>query len=587
MKRSLFLILFLFVFQVFSQDIQTIDGKKFYVHQVEKGNTLYSVSTKYGVSISDILNNNPEAEKGIKIGQNLYIPVVNAKEVNTSPAPVTNGVLDGKALEDSVKLTRFHIVSKQETLTGIAKLYAVSPTEIIKLNPGVDAGVKIGQRLVIPDAGNKSADSKAKTVVFYDTIIPHKVAKTETLYSISKRYMIPQKEIMAYNGIKTNTIQPESILYIPLKKEVYKPVEIRDVSQIKIEEKPKLPSNDFVFKKKDSYKVVIALPLGLSNTSEKFGTIATEFYMGAEYALDSLQKLGLNADVYVVDCSGDTTVFKTKLNTHKDADLLIGPFLGASMDVAARFCEINKIKIVNPLVGYTAPLKGNEFLTNAMTSDISLIEGLAAYLSKQAVGKIILVKPTANDMLLYNAFRNKLQILNAQNNIKFIECELADFPTYLAKGMNTTIVFPSREANAVTKFMNTLHQNNVKIGSGEVNVYGTKEWTSMNRVKNYYKNTYNFHFAMANDLDYKDANVIRFHNGFRQKYTTDLTKIAAQGFDVAFYFISRLLMDKEPKNLLMNDFSIRKISTTDGFENVATYIYKQIDFEYILQDKVK
>jgi hypothetical protein len=399
--------------------------------------------------------------------------------------------------------------------------------------------------------------------------------------------MVPQKDIVAYNGIKGNTLKPDETIYIPLKKEEYKPVEIRDVKAIKIDEKPKLPTNDFVFQKKDTYKVVVALPLGLGNTTEKFGTIATEFYMGAEYALDSLAKLGLNADVYVVDCSGDTTTFKTKLNTHKDADLIIGPFFGSSMDIAAKFSESNKIKIINPLVGYTKPLQGNEYVTNAMTSDVSLMEGLAVYVSKKvAGGKVLLIKPTAADMSLYNAFRNKLHLLNASTGVKFIECELTDFTGYLAKGVNTALIYPSRDANSVTKFMNILHQNSSKIGSGDINVYGTKEWTSMDRVKNYYKNTYNMHFAMANELNYSDANTIKFHKGFRAKFNTDLTKVMAQGFDVTFYFLSKMFMDKEPRNLLMNEFTIKKVSANDGFENTSTFIYKQVDFEYVLMDKV-
>ncbi len=584
MKKYL-LVFFLFVgFQTFAQTYETINGKKYIVHEVVPKNTVYSISKQYNVSVADIFNNNPEAEKGLTVGQKIYIPTTVTAELDNSNVKTTTVSGTGVSTNnEEVKLNRFHTVGKQETLYGIAKQYNVTINDIVKLNPNIEAGIQVGQRVIIPDATNKSNSSVSNIIVYYDTIIPHKVTNQETLFSISKRYMVPQKDIVAYNGIKNNAIKPGETIYIPLKKDEYKPVEIRDVKAIQTEIKSEVPKNDFVFKKKDNYKIVVALPLGLSTGNEKFSAVATELYMGVEYALDSLQKSGLNADVYVLDCSTDTSSFKTKLTAHKDADLILGAFSGAQMDVIANFGKTHKIKVVNPLLGYTKPLQNNEFVTNAMTSDISLMEGLAMHLAKNADGKILLVKPTANDMPLYNAFRNKLQALNS---VKFIECELTDFAGYFVKGVNTTIVYPSRDANSVTKFMNTLHQNSSKIGSN-INVYGTKEWTSMDKVKNYYKNTYNFHFSMGNDLDYTTANTKKMVRAFRAKYNTDMTKIMAQGFDVMYYFAMKLFLDKEPNNLIMNDFNIKKISNNDGFENVSTYIYKQIDFDYILQGKIK
>lgn len=584
MKNTLLLFLLLFSLSTFGQKKEVINGKEYIVHEVVKGNTLYSISKQYNISLSDVLNNNPEAEKGIAIGQKLYIPT--ETEVNEPKA--NNSILDGKAFDDSVKLKKYHIVAKQETLYSIARMYNTTLNDIVKLNPGIEEGIQIGQRIIIPDEVNKTNTSTSTNIIYYDTVIPHVVLKQETLYSISKRYIVPQKDIVAYNKIKNNTINPGTTIYIPLKKDEFKPIEIRDIPKLRIEERDELTKNEFVFKKKDSYKVVIALPFGLSNKDEKYRDVATEFYMGAEYALDSLQKSGLTADVFVIDCSGDTTAFKKKLAIHEDADIMIGPFLGSSMDAAAGFCKKNGIKIVNPLLGYTKPLQGNEFVANAMTSDITLMEGLATYLSKKEdAGKILLVKPSANDMPLYNAFRNKLQATNSTTGVKFIEIEMSEIPKYFTRGVNATIVYPSRESNAVIKFMNLVHQNNAKVGSGTISIFGTKEWTSMNTVKNYYKNTYNFHFSMANDLDYSKPETQRITSKFRRKYNTDFTKVMAQGFDVAYYFMSTLFLDKEPEQLIMNDFNVKRISNNDGFENVSTYIYKQSDFDYILLDKIK
>jgi len=53
-------------------------------HTVEKGETMYGISKKYGITISELLSKNPILTDGIKIGQVLIIPVVSSSETNTT-----------------------------------------------------------------------------------------------------------------------------------------------------------------------------------------------------------------------------------------------------------------------------------------------------------------------------------------------------------------------------------------------------------------------------------------------------------------------------------------------------------------------
>src|ERR1035437_6497192 len=57
-----------------SEKIETIDGKKFYIHPVEKGQTLYSIAKTYSTTVDIILSNNQEAIDGLKAGNKLKIP---------------------------------------------------------------------------------------------------------------------------------------------------------------------------------------------------------------------------------------------------------------------------------------------------------------------------------------------------------------------------------------------------------------------------------------------------------------------------------------------------------------------------------
>lgn len=56
-----------------SQDTLIENGKVFLIHKVVAGQTLYGLSKAYNITIEDIIKYNPQAENGIKIGEDIKI----------------------------------------------------------------------------------------------------------------------------------------------------------------------------------------------------------------------------------------------------------------------------------------------------------------------------------------------------------------------------------------------------------------------------------------------------------------------------------------------------------------------------------
>ncbi|MCX7696804.1 MAG: LysM peptidoglycan-binding domain-containing protein [Bacteroidales bacterium] len=190
-------------------------GKLFYKHIVQKKQTLYSISKSYGVKIDDILRTNNLQNKDIKEGQNLLIPAVIsppkgsvliagdniylvdyytvkkgdtyykiAKQHNISvqflealnPDVSENALKDGQVLltpryVKSTKQTEkaqqqneviFHEVSQGETLFSIARKYQTTVDEIKKLNPEIDAQIRIGQKIKVPLGNQKTTQTQDK-----------------------------------------------------------------------------------------------------------------------------------------------------------------------------------------------------------------------------------------------------------------------------------------------------------------------------------------------------------------------------------------------------------------------------------------
>jgi LysM repeat protein/ABC-type branched-subunit amino acid transport system substrate-binding protein len=548
--------------------IEEVEGKKYYVHFVQGGNTLYGLSKLFNVTPESIVSSNPGTINGLQIGQKLLIP------------------LDKQAIEDQkveVKQPETHTVQKSETLYGISKKYNITLDEIVKINPGVENGISIGQVLKLPITAkySETEEKVIKTqVTFSDSVILYTVLPHETMYSISKRFMVPIEEIKLANNLTNEKLRKGDIIKIPSKKEKITKVEIRKVQEIKTKE----IDTNIVFKAKNEYKIVYFLPFNLDGNGDQLRTITTEFLMGAQIALDSLEKMGLNAKVQIIDVSNDTIKFKQILGSKElnDVDLIIGPFTGKNLEIAALWAKKNQVRMISPLFPSTNVLKDNLYVYNAINSDITLIEGLATYIAKNKIGEqIILVRPDAKDDDLYQAFRSKFNKLN-KGSIKITECLHTDVQNFIKKSGNTILIIPSRDKTFATRFVNNLSKNTAK--NSNITIYATKEWVNNDDIRGFYKNKFNIHFASPNDFNYTYPETKKLLKKYRQKYNADLTKYSTQGFDVTLYFLQDFFLNKPNSTGVMNQINMKSIQLGSGYENKVCFILKQENYELIKLD---
>ena len=121
-----------------SNDIQERDGKQFYVHTVQKGQTVYSIAKVYDVTIDEIYFENPDAKYGLQIGQQLWIPTVNKEtEVN---AEVSSAKFD----------FFYHIADANERFSHIAQLYNIPERYVRLANPKLSDPLKEGEYVKVP-----------------------------------------------------------------------------------------------------------------------------------------------------------------------------------------------------------------------------------------------------------------------------------------------------------------------------------------------------------------------------------------------------------------------------------------------------
>lgn len=114
-----------------------INDKIHIKYMVSPGETIYGISTKYGVGVAELMEINPELENGLKVGQIINIPYY--------PELVKRE----KKNEDAIT----HKVQPGETLFGLSKKYNVPLNDLLKWN-GME--LKAGQEIVIGKKGQEN-----------------------------------------------------------------------------------------------------------------------------------------------------------------------------------------------------------------------------------------------------------------------------------------------------------------------------------------------------------------------------------------------------------------------------------------------
>jgi len=165
---------------------EVINGKVYVLHQVEQGETVYSISSKYGASMREVVAISPEVKKGLQIGMVIKVPYSGKK----------------KAIAKST--TNYHIVKSGETLYGISRNYNVSVNQIMEWSQLKSTELNIGQKLVIN--GDVKEPYSIKTVTDKGNQI-HIVTQGEGLYGIARIYNISVDEIIKWNQLQSTSLQ--------------------------------------------------------------------------------------------------------------------------------------------------------------------------------------------------------------------------------------------------------------------------------------------------------------------------------------------------------------------------------------------
>ncbi len=194
-------------------------------HTVVKGDTPYNIAKKYGLTVEELLKLNPKVKDGkLALGDVLTVK-------NDKAAPASSKIPAASKPVNNSQLGKI-ILQPKQTIYGITKQYRISETDLRKLNPELDAHMKIGDEVTLPlesikkyggeqsiavhtSPVEKTVETIAETHTTKASEDEYIVQQKDNYYRISRQFNITKEELFALNpGLEEKGLKPGETIII-------------------------------------------------------------------------------------------------------------------------------------------------------------------------------------------------------------------------------------------------------------------------------------------------------------------------------------------------------------------------------------
>jgi LysM repeat protein len=598
---------FLFIFclislglnaQIQTDSIVVVQQKKYTIHKVQAGETLASLGRLYNVPFAQMKEANPEFVEKLDIGD--FVKVPHLDQNNGSEKPIES---------NSESTTKYltHKVEEKETLYAITRKYKITTDSIFLLNPGLqEKGLKAGTEInvgVNPKSAKKEKEKEkqaSKELIqpkIDENQTQHTVAKKETIFSITQKYSISEKDFLAWNpAVVQNGLKVGEKVIVGLKnKTIDKPKPQPQQENVKEVVETPIPiyrNNSGI---ETSYiEVLVFLPLKLKTVTwdtekkkiNEDTQLSLEFYNGFLLALDTLKDLGLKVKLKVIDTSNDTAYVKSLISNKSigKPDVIIGPIYTPEFKILAKYAKEKNILIINPLG------KNDEVIKNLPTSvrmrpdNDRKYYATADYLAKNYSGQNVVIAYETGDAKLAEKMKSYLSGKNSSIKIHLAEGIFQPLNNLIDGSKNAVWVLNDEESYP-SRLVNKLYSKK----SLNIEVFGTEEWVDFKNIDIIHWEELNIHIAGSLNYMYYQREFPEILSKYFNKCGVDMSFYAMIGFDAAWVNFKPLIGAKnyttsglENKKLtgMLMDYYFAKADGSGGLKNTASSVYKYNNYKF-------
>lgn len=550
------------------------ENQSYFLHTIEKGQSLYSISIMYNVTTEDIIRLNPGCEEKIYAGQTLKIPKMQDKKKET-----------------------FHTIQAGETLYKLSVLYKVSVKAICEANPGLSAeNFRIGQVILIPQEEGK-AESKAKEKPKKDTVTAiqgpvrsrcremHKVKRRETIFSVSRKYGISEQELIDANPELKKGMKRGQLLCIPY------PAVAEPSSPVNGKDEVIPPSDSELFEKNRETPEKIATVKAALLLPFHEDRRMVEYYEGFLMAVDSLKRTGTSIDLYVYDSGKDVASLNAILEKKelKRMNIIFGPMHQAQIKPLSEFAKKNDIRLVIPFSQRGKEVFNNPNIYQINTPQSYLYSEVYDHFTRQFPNAhVIFIEPSTPDKGKAEFIKGLKQDLKSKGVPMRTVSESADKEKLKAalREDKQNVFVPTSGSNVLLiKALPQLVLLARDSLSQDMHLFGYPEWQTYTRdhLESFFELDTYFYSSFYTNTLFPAA--VRFTDAYHKWYSKDLSSkypnYAMLGFDTGFFFLKGLSRYGSALESNLSKMSLTPIQTGFMFERVNNwggFINKKVFF---------
>lgn len=682
----------------------------FFFHEVQPGETKYGISREYNISISELEEYNPEIADGLKAGRNLLIPeesqersaatdavdqgdtimhevqpgetlyslarsygttVLKIKDINPelekdelrvgSQLRILPATIEADAVEP-IDRNKFHVhkVQKEETAYSLSRRFSLSLDSLYLLNPSAEEGLQIGQKLKIPKAKVPDAlkvaaedssakeplgpdpderlstdeDSSQKKKVPQKDYFLYKIKTGDSFYAFRRKFGVERQELLDLNPELREGPKVGNYIIVPRKKEekqlswldrlfnrvedspteplkrqtrqlkdsLNEPIELRDV--------PELDMDTVKVDISKNYRVAVLLPFNAERSIDTLGgkslklrgasEMSLQFFQGLKVAADSLADQGMNITLDVMDTRQSLDHVKSLMPRLKAGqyDLIIGPALARNVEYVADELASDEIPVLSPLSN-AAQVNKRPNLIQVVPGEQSQSARLADILN-QRFPRAKLVFAHSGKSEEQREMQRVKSHLTARMDSGFIDHVVITAEDMTSREALERLSSEDRRTVIIILgsskvFVSDLVSKVNSLNDTSFFLVGNSNLLDMETVENDYYNRLHLTMAQVRYVDFQDSATQHFIRKYRKKYYAEPTPFAMQGFDVGQFFLRRLwksgvyfresLSGTEVK--MATGFSFRSRSEEEGYSNEFLFITGVRDFELVRLDKME
>lgn len=511
--------------------------KKYIQYKVKEGESIGEIAKKLDMKTKDLLRLNPDVDKNPDANTVIIIPNKNMNSVSNSISKEKNenatednskvketenldvDLISEKEKQRSLLISelekefKIHEVKKGDTFFSLTRFYSVSREELIKLNPELKDGLKLGQLI--------------------------KIMPVEDVF---------EEELVYVDEIKDGVSINAAIL-LPFRAQ-------------ELEAK----TSDEIF------------------GNSRLANIVTDLYLGAEIAIDSLRKQGVELNVEVFDTGRNSTKIKTIVaeNNLKKKDVIIGPLYSEEVEYVAD--NVNA-PIVFPVYSKKQSKFSSSRIIKTSPNKKLFRDKLLSYIEESFHdGNIIIVgdgKSTSN--FDSNKIREVLKSHDSINSVSLITpkdgyIKKQKFTDVLKPNMKNIVVLTTSDKIIIASVINSLISLPEETTAS---LFTFDKVSAFDKIDNSKLAKLGFTYVSDEYVREDSYSAMAFNKSYLAKNGVLPSAYATKGFDVTYDILVRLASGKSLKSTFDDGYSYRvesKFDYTDKLfkivENKGLFIVK-------------